>query len=171
LNDEAHHVANESGAMPGKWKAFLQSPEFGFRYIIGASGTCYVGNDYFSDVVFRYSLREAIEQRFVKGVQYVAEMPATHGPEDKWQLIWKHHADWKRRLKKRNIRPLTIIVTQKISGSKQVAEELIEWLAEWEETSIESAKAKVLIVTSSKEHQVNVARLRTVDSPSAPRAN
>lgn len=167
LNDEAHHVANETGATPGKWKEFLQSPDYGFRYVLGVSGTCYVGDEYFSDVVFRYSLRQAIEERFVKKVEYVAEMPATHGQEDRWQLIWQRHDDWKRKLKSRNIRPLTIVVTQKITACKQVAEELVDWLTAWEKIKPEEARAKVLVVTSAKEHQVNVATLRMVDSPAS----
>jgi type III restriction enzyme len=165
LNDEAHHVANETGATPGKWKEFLQSPDYGFRYVLGVSGTCYVGDEYFSDVVFRYSLRQAIEERFVKKVEYVAEMPTTHGQEDRWQLIWQRHDDWKRKLASRNIRPLTIVVTQKITACKQVAEELVDWLATWEKIKLEEARAKVLVVTSASEHQVNVAKLRMVDSP------
>ncbi|MDO8369878.1 MAG: DEAD/DEAH box helicase family protein [Candidatus Nitrotoga sp.] len=164
LNDEAHHVANETGATPGKWKGFLQSPDYGFRYVLGVSGTCYVGDEYFSDVVFRYSLRQAIEERFVKKVEYVAEMPATHGQEDRWQLIWQRHDDWKKKLKSRDIRPLTIVVTQKIIACKQVAEELVDWLTAWEKIKPEEARAKVLVVTSAKEHQVNVAALRMVDS-------
>lgn len=165
LNDEAHHVANETGATPGKWKGFLQSPDYGFRYVLGVSGTCYVGNEYFSDVVFRYSLRQAIEERFVKKVEYVAEMPPTHGQEDRWQLIWQRHNDWKSKLKSRNIRPLTIVVTQRIPACKQVAEELVDWLVAWERITPEAARAKVLVVTSAKEHQVNVATLRMVDNP------
>jgi type III restriction enzyme len=165
LNDEAHHVANETGQAAGKWKEFLLSPDYGFRYVLGVSGTCYVGDEYFSDVVFRYSLRQAIEERFVKKVEYVAEMPATHGQEDRWQLIWQRHDAWKRKLASRNIRPLTIVVTQKITACKQVAEELVDWLATWEKIKPEEARAKVLVVTSAKEHQVNVATLRMVDRP------
>lgn len=165
LNDEAHHVANESGQAVGKWKEFLLSPDYGFRYVLGVSGTCYVRDEYFSDVVFRYSLRQAIEERFVKKVEYVAEMPATHGQEDRWQLIWQRHDAWKRKLASRNIRPLSIVVTQKITACKQVAEELVDWLAAWEKIKPEEARAKVLVVTSAKEHQVNVATLRMVDSP------
>ena len=165
LNDEAHHVANESGQAAGKWKVFLLSPDYGFRYVLGVSGTCYVSDEYFSDVVFRYSLRQAIEERFVKKVEYVAEMPVTHGQEDRWQLIWQRHDAWKRKLASRKIRPLSIVVTQKITASKQVAEELIDWLAAWEKIKPEEARAKVLVVTSAKEHQVNVATLRMVDSP------
>ncbi len=165
LNDEAHHVANETGKAAGKWKEFLLSPDYGFRYVLGVSGTCYVGDEYFSDVVFRYSLRQAIEERFVKKVEYVAEMPATHGQEDRWQLIWQRHNAWKSKLASRNIRPLTIVVTQKITACKQVAEELVDWLATWEKIKPEEARAKVLVVTSAKEHQVNVATLRMVDRP------
>ena len=80
LNDEAHHVANAPTGEAGRWKSFLTDSDFGFRYIIGVSGTCYIGNDYFSDVIYRYSLRQAMEQRFVKKVQYIAEMTRTNRP-------------------------------------------------------------------------------------------
>lgn len=164
LNDEAHHAANEAGTVPGKWKGFLGSRDYDFRYIVGVSGTCYVGDEYFTDVIYRYSLRQAIEDRFVKKVEYVAEMPATNGREEKWQLVWKHHADWKKKLKARSIRPLSIVITQKISACNQLAEELIEWIAGWEGIKPEEASAKVLVVTSAKEHQLNLAALKAVDS-------
>ena len=35
FNDEAHHVANESGANIKKWKEFLLNSEYGFRYVVG----------------------------------------------------------------------------------------------------------------------------------------
>jgi type III restriction enzyme len=167
LNDEAHHVTNESGAAAKRWKEFLLNPEYGFRYVVGVSGTCYVGDDYFADVVSRYSLRQAIEERFVKKVEYVAEMPDTDNPEEKWQLVYNRHQDWKKRLKKRHIRPLTIIVTKGIADCKRVAEELEGFLQDWERISADQAHAKVLPVTSAREHQPNVARLKLVDSPAS----
>jgi type III restriction enzyme len=163
LNDEAHHVANESAATAKRWKAFLLDSEYGFRFVVGVSGTCYVGDDYFADVLHRYSLRQAIEGRFVKRVEYVAEMPATGDPDEKWQLIYNRHKDWKKKLKVRGIRPLTIIVTRSIADCKRVSEELLGFLQEWEKISPADAAAKVLPVTSAKEHQPNVARLRMVD--------
>lgn len=165
LNDEAHHVANESGKKEKKWKEFLLNSEYDFRFIVGVSGTCYVENDYFSDVISRYSLRQAIEERFVKKVEYVAEMPDTDNPEEKWQLIYNRHQDWKKKLKMRGIRPLTIIVTKSIADCKRVAEELKDFLQGWENITTEQAMAKVLPVTSAKEHQPNVARLNQVDNP------
>jgi type III restriction enzyme len=167
LNDEAHHVANGSGTEAKRWKEFLLNPEYGFRIVVGVSGTCYVGDDYFADVVSRYSLRQAIEERFVKKVEYVAEMPQTNSPEEKWQLIHNRHQAWKKKLKQRRIRPLTIIVTRDIRGCGQVAEELKEFLVEWEKLSSEQADDKVLPVSSSSKHQVNVAKLKLADSPAS----
>ncbi|NQT92847.1 MAG: hypothetical protein HQ559_08805, partial [Lentisphaerae bacterium] len=159
--------ANEAGQPPRKWKEFLLNPEYGFRYVLGVSGTCYVGDEYFADVISRYSLRQAIEQRFVKSVQYVAEMPQMDNQEEKWQLVYNRHKAWKKELKTRGIRPLTIIVTRDIRTCKRVAEELKAFLAETEKITAKQANAKVLPVTSAREHQVNVAKLKTVDSPAS----
>jgi len=167
FSDEAHHVANETDAKAKKWKEFLLNPEYGFRIAVGVSGTCYVGDEYFADVVSRYSLRQAIEDHFVKRVEYVAEMPETDDSEEKWQLIYNRHKDWKRKLKKHGIKPLSIIVTKGISDCKRVAEELQGFLQDWEGISPEDAEDKVLAVTSAKEHQPNVAKLRVVDSPAS----
>ncbi len=167
LNDEAHHVANASGTEAKKWKEFLLNSEYGFRIVVGVSGTCYVGDDYFADVIHRYSLRQAIEERFVKRVEYVAEMPQTNSPREKWQLIYNRHQVWKKVLKRRGIRPLTIIVTRDIRGCEQVAKELKDFLTEWEKLSPEQADDKVLPVSSSSRHQVNVARLKLVDKPAS----
>jgi type III restriction enzyme len=167
LNDEAHHVANESGGTAKKWKEFLLNPEYGFRMIVGVSGTCYVGDEYFADVVHRFSLRQAIEERWVKRVEYVAEMPETSQPEEKWQLIYNRHKDWKKKLKSRKIRPLSIIITKAIKDCERVAEELKDFLVGWEGINVDKAAEKILCVTSSPKHQPNVAKLRNVDSPAS----
>ena len=167
LSDEAHHVANETGTKAKKWKEFLLNQEYGFRIVLGMSGTCYVGDDYFADVVSRYSLRQAIEERFVKKVEYVAEMPETGSIDEKWQLIYNRHQDWKNKLKKHGIKPLSIIVTKRISDCTRIAEELQGFLQEWEKISADDAENKVLEVTSAREHQPNVAKLKVVDSPAS----
>ena len=87
-------------------------------------------------------------------------MPQTNNPEEKWQLIYNRHQAWKKKLKQRGIRPLTIIVTRDIRGCEQVAEELKDFLVEWEKLSPEQAADKVLPVSSSSKHQVNIAKLQ-----------
>lgn len=168
LNDEAHHVANSAGTEVRRWKEFLANPMFGFKRIVGVSGTCYVGDEYFADVIARYSLRQAIEERFVKRIEYIAEMPHTTAPDEKWQLIFQRHADTKRRLASRGIKPLTIIVTRDIRSCKQVAEELTDFLSEQEGLSTSQARSKVLPVSSAGEHQPNLAILPRVDDSENP---
>lgn len=177
LNDEAHHVFNDDKAEIKRWKEFLLSPDYGFRHIVNVSGTCYVGNEYFPDVVYRYSLRQAIEEGYVKQVEYVCDMPTTETPEERWQIVWQRHEKWKKSLKTKGIRPLTIVVTPDISKCEAVANELVEWLAKWESRDTETdterdkvqknAEEKVLAVTSHQKHKANLAALRGVDLPSS----
>jgi type III restriction enzyme len=48
-----------------------------------------------------------------------------------------------------------------------VVEELKDFLVEWEKLTPEQADDKVLPVSSSSKHQVNVARLKLVDQPAS----
>lgn len=164
LNDEAHHVANEPATKSRKWKEFLDDAAYGFRYILGVSGTCYVGDDYFADVTYRYSLRQAMEERYVKRVDYVADMPQTSDPDEKWQLIRNRHEDIKRRLRRNKLLPLTIIVTPKINRCKEVAEELKAFLIETDGLTSEAADERVLVVYNNAP---DVAKLPYVDNASS----
>ena len=77
LNDEAHHIFNKITGNTSedndlkKWKEFLLNKNFNFKYMLGFTGTAYIDNDYFNDVIYRYSLRDAIEDKVVKNIEYV----------------------------------------------------------------------------------------------------
>ncbi|MEO0117189.1 MAG: DEAD/DEAH box helicase family protein [candidate division WOR-3 bacterium] len=167
LNDEAHHIFNPPGRdfAIKKWKEFLLNPEYNFRYIVGATGTAYIDNEYFSDVVFRYSLREAIEDKMAKTIRYVAE-DSPGGESEKFQKIYDNHQENKRRWRK--VKPLTIIITKDINHCKRLTEKWIGFIAEKEKIAKTEAEKKVLIVTSANEHKKNVARLERVDSKEDP---
>lgn len=165
LNDEAHHVSNETAGHVHRWKEFLTDPDFGFRYIIGVSGTCYVGNEYFSDVIFRYSLRQAMEEKFVKKVQYVAEMPKTRQPEEeKWQLVFNRHEEIRKKLRPHELRPLTIVITKDIRGCKDVAEKFKAFLKEHTGKSHQQIDEQVLVIHSGAP---DLSRLGSVNSPNS----
>ncbi|MBN2392537.1 MAG: DEAD/DEAH box helicase family protein [Anaerolineae bacterium] len=172
LNDEVHHVYNKPISRDAtsrslkRWKEFLLDPAFGFRYLVGFSGTCYVDNDYFADVIYRYALREAIEQGFAKTIDYVAE-DTSQSSDERFQKIYDNHRENKT-ARYRKVKPLTILVARDIAGCKHLTEELIEFLAEQENISREDAEKKVLIVTSASEHQANVRALADVDRADIP---
>lgn len=167
LCDEYHHVVNQVGAQAKKWKQFLLDEQFGFQIVIGLSGTCYVKNDYFADVVARFSLRQAMEQNFIKQVDYVTDMP-DQKEEELWQLFRSRHEESKKKLKKRGIRPLSLVVTRDIASCDQIAATLRDFLVASEKLTPEIAFARVLPVTSDKKHQANIVKLQAVDTPESP---
>ncbi len=73
LNDEAHHIFSRADQATKKWLEFLQKPDFNFQYIVNFTGTAYIGNEYFPDVVYRYGLKQAIEDKVVKKPNYKEE--------------------------------------------------------------------------------------------------
>ena len=172
LNDEIHHVYNKpigrdaTSRSLKKWKEFLLDPEFGFHYLVGGSGTCYIGDDYFADVLYRYSLREAIGQGFAKTIDYVSE-DTSQSPYEKFQKIYDNHRENKT-ARYRKVKPLTILVTRDISACKRLTEDMVDFLTEQEGIPREDAEKKVLIVTSAQEHQANVRALADVDRPNNP---
>lgn len=144
LNDEAHHIYTpEKDRGLKKWKEFLLSTDFGFNYLVGFSGTCYIKNDYFSDVVSHYSLRQAVEEGFVKSIDYVIE-DSPGDQYEKWQKIYGNHKA--ARLKYRKIKPLTVIVTKDIASCKRVEDELLSFLIKQEKLEREDAEKKVMRV-------------------------
>lgn len=162
LNDEAHHVANEPAGKVTRWKEFLLKPEYNFPYVMGFSGTCYVGNNYFSDVIYRYSLRKAIEEGYVKKIKYLTELQHTGEEDEEWQLRLSLHEQKRQELKSRNLTPLSIITTYSIQSCKSVGAELKEYLQEQLNYDEEEADEKVLIVYSNAP---DVAKLSSVDAP------
>lgn len=171
LNDESHHIYNlvegrEKAAQTlKKWKDFLINEQFGFKYILGFTGTAYIKDEYFNDVIYRYSLRQAVDDKMVKMVDYISK---NEDAEDqvKFQEIYDNHQGNKNTY--RRVKPLTILVTRDIGRAKQLASEFCDFLLEKEGLSIEECEAKVLVVTSAPEHKANVRKLSDVDNKDNP---
>ena len=166
INDETHHVYNQTGKSFKKWKEFLIDGEFGFKYVVGLSGTCYIDDEYFTDVISRYSLREAIEEGFVKIIDYVAE-DTSNTQDEKFQKIYDNHIENKN-TKYRLLKPLTILITKDIRACNKLTDDLIQFIAEMEGISEEYASKKVLEVTSSPKHKNNLRKLADVDRKDSP---
>lgn len=160
LNDEVHHVANDPAAKSKKWKEFLEDPQYGFKVVLGFSGTCYVENNYFSDVIFRYSLRKAIEQRYVKKVKYLSEIERTGEEGEEWQLLVTMHEQVRKNLELRKVLPLSIIVTPTISKCQEVGGELKAFLRGQRAYTDTDANEKVLVVYNNSP---DVPRLAGLD--------
>lgn len=174
LNDESHHIFNKLQSVSGssiegrsikKWKEFLLSNEYKFKYILGFTGTAYNDNEYFNDVIYRYSLREAIEERIVKNIEYVQKDDSSGGPE-KFQKIYQNHQYNIKQYPK--VKPLSILITKDISKAKSLRDDLIDFLEQKENIPREDITEKVLIVTSHNDHKANLPKLKSVDDKDDP---
>ena len=105
-----------------------------------------------------------MEDFYVKRVEYVAEMPRLADPDEKWQIIYNRHEETKKKLRNRNILPLTIIVTSTIALCKDLAEYIKSFLIEAEKCTIESVNERVLVVYNNAP---DVSRLSYVDNSSS----
>lgn len=162
LNDESHHIFNKlsDDASIKKWKEFLLNEKYGFKYMLGFTGTAYIGDEYFPDVIYRYSLRQAIEDHIVKNIDYVTEDESKNDNE-RFQKIYQNHCA---NVKKYGlVKPISILVTKDIKHAKNLYEDFIKFLSKEEEISRQESEDKVLIVTSAKEHKSNVSKLKYVD--------
>lgn len=171
LNDEAHHVFNtiegrdkESQNLK-KWKEFLHSTEYNFKYILGFTGTAYIKDDYFNDVIYRYSLRQAVNDKIIKMVDYISKNDDAES-EIKLQEIYDNHTQNINTYRK--VKPLTILITKDITAAKRLTSEVSDFLKDKEMIDQEEIENKVLLVTSANEHKANIKKLKEVDQKDNP---
>ena len=188
LNDEAHHLFSPADRGLKEWMKFLQEADFGFRQVVNVTGTPYVEDDYFPDVIYRYGLKQAIADKVVKKPNYKIE--DTYTAHD-WQKTYAIHEE-NRKNYGREVKPVSIVVTQEIARCVEVWRELVEFLAKKEKISREQAEKKAIWVTSGvpsgagkervvavygarddrdspeKRRNENLALLKRVDEPGCP---
>lgn len=167
LNDETHHIYNKISGNTSEarglkvWKKFLLDEGYNFKYMLGFTGTAYIGNDYFNDVIYRYSLRQAVDEKFVKKINYVSEDDSIN-EDQRFQKIHQNHI--KNKLTYKALKPITILVTNNITNAKRLETRLVEFLMLEEGLDEQEIRDKlVMTVTSDKAHKHNVIRLEEVD--------
>ena len=107
-------------------------------------------------------MRSAIDDKIVKTIDYVQKDDVSSDREYKFQKIRENHENNKRKYP--NVKPLSILITKDIGSAKNLYEDFIDFLSEFEKTDREIIERKVLIVTSDIKHKANVSMLEYVDS-------
>ncbi len=183
ISDEAHHIYSPNEAATKKWFDFITNPEYGFAYHIGVTGTPYIGNDYFHDVIYRYGIKQAMEDEVIKKIDYKLE-EADHNKG--WDETWHNHHEISVRYAGK-LRPITIVVADRIFRTVEIWKELSDYIARKENLSFDEASKKVIWVASgipsnSQEKKIietivgnpekvrkeNLSILKTVDEPENP---
>jgi len=187
ISDEAHHIYSNDEGIQNRWIEFLTSTDYNFKYLLGVTGTPYVGDEYFHDVIYRYSLREAMNDGIIKQIDYKIEQesrePARGNVFDETYLI--HIRNTEEYCSK--LKPITIIITDTILNCIQVWNDLVEYIAAKEGCTKKAASMKAIWVTSGlpsnknekleaerilpeadKKRRSNLLLLKTVDESANP---
>lgn len=176
LNDEVHHVYYSES---NQWKSFIQDERehnINFKYVIGLTGTPYkartktgFSNEYFSDVIYRYSLREAIEQNFIKDIQYISKEDIPNDKKERWQVILNSHDQIARDLEETlREKPITIIVTDKQTKADSQARNFKAFLKVQRNLTDDEVDKIVLSVHSGAKAAKDRMRIKNVDDPGNP---
>lgn len=183
ISDEAHHIYSPDDTATKKWLSFLKSKEYDFSYHLGLTGTPYVDNEYFHDIIYRYGIKQAIEDKVVKSIDYKLE----EADEEKgWDETWKNHTDFQKKYVGK-LKPISIVVTDRIYRTVELWQELCKYISEKESISFDEASKKVIWVASGlpsnknekevvesileepeKVRKENLSLLKTVDEPDNP---
>lgn len=174
LNDEVHHVYYSES---NEWKKFIEderSNDINFKYVIGVTGTAYKGknkkeNDYFSNVIYRFSLRDAIEQGFVKDIEYISKEDIPNDKNERWQVILNSHNQIAKQIPKElGIKPITIIVTSKQNLADSKANAFKKFLKAHRNLTDSEVDEIVLSVHSGAKAAVDLLKLSRVNDKGNP---
>ena len=174
LNDEVHHVYYSES---NEWKKFIEDErdnDINFKYVIGVTGTAYKGknkkeNDYFSNVIYRFSLRDAIEQGFVKDVEHISKEDIPIDKNERWQVILNSHNQIAKRIPiELGIKPITIIVTSKQNLADSKASAFKKFLKVHRNLTDTEVDDVVLSVHSGAKAAVDLLKLSRVNEKGNP---
>ena len=174
LNDEVHHVYYSES---NEWKNFIEDERnngINFKYIIGVTGTAYKGknkkeNNYFSNVIYRFSLRDAIEQGFVKDIEYISKEDIPNDKDERWQVILNSHQHIAANLPEElGIKPITIIVTSKQNIADSKAKAFKKFLRDQRKMTNLEVDDIVLSVHSGQKAAVDRMKLSKVNDKGNP---
>ena len=174
LNDEVHHVYYSES---NEWKKFLEDERdngINFKYIIGVTGTAFKGknkkeNEYCSNVIYRFSLRDAIEQGFVKDIEYISKEDIPNDKKERWQVILNSHNQIAKQIPKElRIKPITIIVTSKQNLADSKANDFKKFLKAQRNLTDSEVDDIVLSVHSGAKAAVDLLKLSRVNEKGNP---
>ncbi|WP_270252895.1 DEAD/DEAH box helicase [Lactococcus garvieae] len=176
LNDEVHHVYYSD---KNQWKSFIndeRKSDIDFKYVIGVTGTPYkrrtstgTANEYFSNVIYRFSLREAIEQGFVKDIEYISKEDIPKDKNERWQVILNSHDEISDDIPEElGIKPITIIVTDRQNTAESKAKQFKNFLKNQRSLSDEEVNEIVLCVHSGAKAAVDRLKLKNVNQKGNP---
>jgi type III restriction enzyme len=122
------------------WMKFLRG-EPRIKRHIGFTGTPYSNDDYFVDVLFEYSIKDATDEKRVKRVNPIIHTETDEGEADltklqRFEQILKTHAENRTRYRyadkqgRARLKPITIFICKATTSARNNADEFVKVLAD-----------------------------------------
>lgn len=119
------------------WMKYIR--ERPIKYHIGFTGTPYNQNEFFTDVIFNYSIREATDDNYIKDINYIigVENEEELTPEERYKLIIDTHLNNKKKYSypddngNPRLKPITIFINRTQLSAVNNANEFTIQLAEY----------------------------------------
>jgi len=179
--DNLSRISEEAGER--LWMKFLR--EKPIKWHLGFTGTPYNQDEYFVDVVFNYSIRDAAEDKFIKDIDAVLTVDGDEEltKEQRFIQIIETHQKNKTLYSYADgdgdprVKPISIFIHSTQSAAKKNAQEFAQVLAEylkkneeykdWDRAKLEAiAHSKIITVTSDSnvsEYQRKLEQIEELD--------
>ncbi|MBW2164812.1 MAG: hypothetical protein JRG74_01540, partial [Deltaproteobacteria bacterium] len=110
---------------------------------IGFTGTPYNQNEYFADIIFNYSIKDATEEKYIKKINSIIRTETDEGDDrltidQRFEMVLKNHLEnrekyaYKTRSGKRIVKPITIFICPNIKNAQRRYDEFVTFLAGYE---------------------------------------
>ena len=124
------------------WMKFLRENTKITRHI-GFTGTPYNQNEYFADIIFNYSIKDATEEKYIKKINSIIRTETDEGDDrlainQRFEMVLKNHLEnrekyaYKTSSGKRIVKPITIFICPNIKNAQRKYNEFVTFLAGYE---------------------------------------
>ncbi len=181
--DKVETQSKTDEAQERLWMKFLR--EKPIKWHLGFTGTPYNQDEYFVDVVFNYSIRDAAEDKFIKDIDAVLTVDGDEELTKEQRFIQIIETHQKNKILysyadndgNSRVKPISIFIHSTQSAAKKNAQEFAQVLAEylkkneeykdWDRAKLEAlAHSKIITVTSDSnvsEYQKQLEQIEELD--------
>ena len=125
------------------WMKFLRENTKITRHI-GFTGTPYNQDEYFADIIFNYSIKDATEEKYIKKINSIIRTETDEGDDrltidQRFEMVLKNHLEnrekyaYKTRSGKRIVKPITIFICPNIKNAQRRYNEFVTFLSGYEQ--------------------------------------
>jgi len=124
------------------WMKFLRENSKITRHI-GFTGTPYNQDEYFADILYNYSIKDATEQKYIKKINAIIHTETDEGDskltiDQRFEMVLKNHLEnsekyaYKNRGGERRVKPITVFICPNQKNAQKRSEEFVAFLARYE---------------------------------------